>query len=213
MLSVFWSPDSRFIGFADAGKLKKVAVSGGAPQTLCDVPSTFSGGAWSRGGVIIFGYASRGLMRVSESGGAASPVTVLDPSREGLHSAPAFLPDGRHFVYRRSSDTEHSGLYLGSLDAPLEQQGSKRLVALEPDRNLTTKTVYAPSEDPALGYLLFVSNLREGLLVAQPFDNRRMEPAGEAVQKPLPPVGSTRFAPAAPGRPRPAAASLHAGGR
>ena len=40
MIGPFWSPDSRFIAFAVAGtpsKLKKVEVTGGAPQTLCDL--------------------------------------------------------------------------------------------------------------------------------------------------------------------------------
>src|SRR6185369_15944502 len=32
----FWSPDGQFIAFFADDKLKKVAVSGGAPQTLCD---------------------------------------------------------------------------------------------------------------------------------------------------------------------------------
>jgi DNA-binding winged helix-turn-helix (wHTH) protein/Tol biopolymer transport system component len=34
----FWSPDSRFIGFFASGKLKKIEVSDGAIQTLCDLP-------------------------------------------------------------------------------------------------------------------------------------------------------------------------------
>jgi len=34
--SSFFSPDSRWLAFSGAGKLKKVAVSGGAPQTICD---------------------------------------------------------------------------------------------------------------------------------------------------------------------------------
>ena len=33
----FWSPDSRYIGFFAGRKLKTVPVSGGPPQTLCDV--------------------------------------------------------------------------------------------------------------------------------------------------------------------------------
>src|SRR3989441_1452433 len=32
----FWSPDSRFIGFFAGGKLRKIDVSSGPPQTLCD---------------------------------------------------------------------------------------------------------------------------------------------------------------------------------
>jgi serine/threonine protein kinase len=43
----FWAPDSRFIGFFAAGKLKKVQVAGGPPIVLCDALSG-RGGTWSR---------------------------------------------------------------------------------------------------------------------------------------------------------------------
>jgi serine/threonine protein kinase len=76
----FWSPDSRFLAFDQNGKLKKVDVSGGTRQTLCDVPGAWRSGDWSRDGVIIFGSAGHGLMRVSDSGGPVSPVTSIDPS-------------------------------------------------------------------------------------------------------------------------------------
>src|SRR5262249_36173319 len=41
----FWSPDSRFIAFIAAGKIKAVEVTGGAPKELCDVTDV-SGGTW-----------------------------------------------------------------------------------------------------------------------------------------------------------------------
>jgi Tol biopolymer transport system component len=173
--NLFWSPDSRFIGFSAQGKLKKVSVSGGPPQTLCDFAGFFRGGAWSRNGVIIFGDQRHGLMRVSESGGTPSPLTIPDSSRNGpvVEADPAFLPDGRHFVYRRDSGSGgQSSLYVGSLDARPEQQSSQLLMATE------SNVVYAPSGDSARGYLLFG---REGSLMAQPFDNRRMAVVGEAV--------------------------------
>jgi len=171
---VFWSPDSRFIAFAVTGKLKKVDASGGPPQTLCDLSASWSGGAWSRAGVIVFGAQGKGLMRVAEAGGTASPLTTLDSSRgEIIHADPSFLPDGRHFVYRRySTAIEKSGIYLGSIDAKPEQQGSRLLVAND------SSPAYAPSPNPAMGHLLFV---REGSLMAQVFDTRRLELAGEAV--------------------------------
>jgi hypothetical protein len=53
----FWSPDSRFLAFAQTDKLKKVEVPGGTPQVLCDVPGDWRGGGWSRDGVIGFGSA------------------------------------------------------------------------------------------------------------------------------------------------------------
>ena len=35
----FWSPDGRFVAFDAGGRLKKLDVSGGLPQTFCDLPS------------------------------------------------------------------------------------------------------------------------------------------------------------------------------
>jgi hypothetical protein len=176
----FWSPDGRFIAFATTSKLKKMEASGGPAQTLCDLPALWRGGAWSREGVIIFGTAALGLMRVSETGGAASPLTNLDSTLsliESFHGFPAFLPDDRHFVYLRYSGAETSGIYLGSLDAKPEQQSSKRQVATN------SYAAYAPSPEAgasnsSMGHLIFV---REGSLVAEAFDARRLELAGEAV--------------------------------
>src|SRR5215469_6840237 len=109
----FWSPDSRYIAFATAGKLKKVEASGGPVQTICDRGGdVLLGGAWSRGGVIVFG-TSQGLVRVPEGGGMLSPLTTIDKSREPRHYAPTFLPDGRHFLYLRASNMLGGGVYLG----------------------------------------------------------------------------------------------------
>jgi serine/threonine protein kinase len=47
---LFWSPDSRWIGFATFDRLKKVEVTGGPPQTICELPFAFRGGAWNRDG-------------------------------------------------------------------------------------------------------------------------------------------------------------------
>src|SRR5262249_52137571 len=43
---VFWSPDSRFIAFQSGNKLKKIDVSGGPPQPICDTSAIVLGGAW-----------------------------------------------------------------------------------------------------------------------------------------------------------------------
>ena len=111
------------------------------------------------------------LLRVSAAGGAPSPVTTLDRSRqETFHSYPSFLPDGRHFTYFRAG--RPNGTYLGSLDTKPDGPLPQRLVTA------STSGVYAPTADPAMGYLLFVS---EGTLMAQRFDNRRLELQGEPI--------------------------------
>jgi hypothetical protein len=84
----FWSPDNRFIGFFTDGWLKKIEVTGGPVQTLCEavVPS---GGAWSRSRVILIGGGRRGVVRVSEAGREVTQATDRDISRqEGFHGWP-----------------------------------------------------------------------------------------------------------------------------
>jgi eukaryotic-like serine/threonine-protein kinase len=170
----FWSPDSRFIGFQSEGKLAKIALSGGPAQALCDVQGTVVGGSWSREDVIVFADTARGLMQVSAAGGVASPLTTVDPSRkEVIHVLPFFLPDGRHFLYLRASRSpENTGAYVGSINTKPEDQDSKRVLAT------TYAPVYVPSSDSGTGQVLFV---RQGTLMAQPFDSHRLEPFGEAV--------------------------------
>ena len=171
----FWSPDSRFIVFDTGGKLKKFDVSGGPPQTLCDLSALAVGGSWNHDGDIIVGNLEGGLLRVRETGGAVTPVTVLDPARkEEYHLLPTFLPDGRHFLYLRISPSapEASGIYIGTLDAKPNEQSATPLLPY------AVGITYAPAAVSGPGHLLF---LREGTLLAQPFDATRLALSGSPV--------------------------------
>ena len=82
---LFWSPDSRFIGFwsnAD-GTLKAIERTGGPVRTLCDPPVDFAWGTWNGAGVIFFSSGDE-LFRCSALGGGPTPVTALDESEHGL---------------------------------------------------------------------------------------------------------------------------------
>ena len=177
-LPTFWSPDSRFVAFAAGGKLKKVDVTGGPVITICDAPAVIVGGSWNRDGMIIFALNFGGVMRVPASGGVASPVTALDPARREItHVFPTFLPDGRHFLYLRFSNTAAgSGVYVGSLDVKPEEQSTTLLLPT------TFGPVYVPRSDSVAastrGHLLF---RREGTLMAQPFDDRTFKLSGDSV--------------------------------
>ena len=102
------------------------------------------------------------------AGGEAKPVTTLDSARqETLHARPAFLPDGRHFLYHATAaQAENSGVYVGSLDS----KDSRRLLAGG------SNAVYAAAAS-AQGYLLFT---RGETLMAQPFDAMKLQLSGEA---------------------------------
>ena len=161
----FWSSDGKFIGFFADGKLKKVDVSGGQPQVLCDAPNG-RGGTWNRDGVIVFtpdGFG--GMFRVSSSGGSPVEMTKLDASRlETSHRWPVFLPDGKHFLYlgaNFSGQVENNAIFLGSLNSQ-----ERRLLV-----NTSANAAYA---DP--GYLVY---LRDKTLVAQPFHRQRYVLSGE----------------------------------
>jgi len=165
--SAFWSPDSRSIAFFAAGKLKTLDLQSGAAQTVCDTPIGRASGTWNREGVMLFETTERPeIYRVAASGGQPARLRPVDSaSGEIRHSAPQFLPDGRHFIYFVQSDRpENAGIYLGSLDSA----AGKRLV------NSNTNAVYA-GLSPRLGYLLFT---RGADLLAQRFDGARLEVSG-----------------------------------
>jgi Tol biopolymer transport system component len=161
----FWSPDSRFLGFFAEGKLKKIEVSGGPAQKICDAPSG-ADGSWSPEGVILFdGTPNDPIYRVSAAGGTPVVAVKTEASRKETTVAwPEFLPDGRHFLYRATGQKPEDNAYrIGSLD-------STESKALAPAQTLVT---YTPP-----GYLLFV---RDKTLVAQPFDAKALKTTGEPI--------------------------------
>jgi hypothetical protein len=68
----FWSPDGRSLGFMQRGKLKRIDISGGPAQVLCDAGVAF-GSAWSSAGVILFPPRIGSLFQVPEGGGTPNP--------------------------------------------------------------------------------------------------------------------------------------------
>ncbi len=159
----FWSSDGREIAFFSEGRLKRIGADGGPVRTICESGSGFSG-AWNRQGMILFTREfGTPIVAVSAAGGTPQPVTALDAaSGEVAHFHPAFLPDGRHFVFvARNMDPEKTSVMLASLDS----KDVRRLFHAD------SAAVFA---DP--GYLLFA---RDNALFAWRFDPRRLELVGD----------------------------------
>jgi Tol biopolymer transport system component len=151
----FWSADSRQIGFFADQKLKRIPAGGGPTAIIADA-SNPRGGTWSKDNVIVFSPDFQGaLLRVPASGGAAVPVTHLDPNKHSTHRWPFFLPDGRHFLYiatnHAGGDPRANGIYFASID------GGEPCLLIPSDSN----AIYASGE------LLFHA---QTALMAQPFD-------------------------------------------
>jgi len=169
----FWSPDSRFVGFFTGSLLKKIDITGGPPQTLCDA-NQGRGGAWNKEGVIVFGLREGPLMRVPVAGGSPVEVTKLDRSKgEGTHRWPIFLPDGRRILYMsgpNGNDNNKNVIMLGALD----NKETRQIVGV------SSNVQYAD------GYLLY---RRESTLMAQPFDPKKADFTGD----PVPLIEHIRF--------------------
>lgn len=102
-IAPFLSPDGLWVGFFAEGQLKKIAVTGGAAQTLAPAPDT-RGGAWSENDTIVFSpskVAGTRLMRVSSAGGNVEPVGSLADG-EVIQVWPQFLPGGKGVLYTGS---------------------------------------------------------------------------------------------------------------
>ncbi len=155
----FWSPDGKALAFFANGKLQRVVVAGGPPQTICDAPVPF-GGTWA-GDVILFaGHLDDPIQRVDANGGTPKPVTRFGTGEEA-HRWPSFLPDGDHF------------LFLG--DAPRTEDHHIRLGSLK-DGSSVVLTQAVTNARYARGDVFFV---RGGSLLAQKLDLSAKKLTGE----------------------------------
>jgi hypothetical protein len=143
----FSSADGSALGFFGPGRgglqLMTAAWPGGAPTPIASAPFPL-GATWSRAGTILLApdVILSGLFRVAVTGGEMTTATTLDLQRgDNAHSWPAFLPDGVHYLYYvRSTDDTRRGVYLGRLDRPSSDAGS-RLFQSE------SSAVYVPLQD------------------------------------------------------------------
>jgi len=112
----FWSPDSKNIGFFAGNRLNRIDVQTGAIQSLA--PAVVGrGGSWSKDGQIVFcNTVNKGLARVPATGGEVVTATKLIALGAESQRFPAFLPDGRNFLFVIDWSNDHDGLYTASID-------------------------------------------------------------------------------------------------
>jgi hypothetical protein len=164
-------------------KLKKIDLTGGSVLTVFDPhEGLLTSASWGANGVIIFGQfapsgSAKGLLRIPEAGGNATLVTAVNSAAgEQIHAFPWFLPDGRHFLYTvGNADAEKTAVYVGDVDSKNPAQNRRMLISY------AANAAYAPLGPASQGYLMFV---REGVLMAQPFDADAARTMGDAVPVP-----------------------------
>jgi serine/threonine protein kinase len=161
----FWAPDSKQVAFFENSQLKKISISGGLAQLVCEAQYG-SDGSWGSAGVIIFdGRLTDSMRQVAATGGTASAASRMDHEhKETMNAWPHFLPDGEHFLYLADKDSSANDFNL--------KVGSTKTL-----EGKTLVTVNSPAEY-SNGYLLYV---RKDLLVAQPFDPSSLKVTGEPI--------------------------------
>ena len=160
--SPMFSPDGRWLAFDADGVLKRVAMSGGTPVTICDAPGGVTG-VWLPDDTIVFATnTGRVLQRVAASGGTPEALTALDHARgDTRHLLPRAIADARSILFTIVA-------------------GATRHVAT---LNLDTRAVQLLTEG---SHATFVSQnaivfAREGSLWGARLDGQQMAVAGSAV--------------------------------
>jgi Tol biopolymer transport system component len=168
--SVGWSSDGRAIAYISEGKLMTASVDGGPPRVICDARPEGTP-AWHGDTILFTQYSTQpgGLFRVSAAGGKPELLVQHTVGRAGIIGLPwwpQFLPGGNRFLYLTLTQHGQGGsgeheLRVGSLD------GQPTTAVPLP---IDSRAVYSS------GRLLYV---RDGTLLAQPFDPERARPTGE----------------------------------
>src|SRR5207253_11261103 len=96
----FFSPDGNWIGFSQGAALRKIAVSGGPPTTICELASPIFGASWGDDGSIVYALERDGVWRVRAAGGTPERVTQPDRKKGELkHLLPQMLPGSRGVIF------------------------------------------------------------------------------------------------------------------
>jgi serine/threonine protein kinase/Tol biopolymer transport system component len=160
----FFSPDSQWLGFFASGKLKKIAVQGGAAVTICNASSA-RGGSWSEDGTIVFTPDLRAaLLKVPSAGGTPQPLTTLDQQAEEVTERwPEVLPGGKAVLFTSSTkggNYEDADIVVYSMSA-----GQRKTVL-----HGGYFGRYVPT-----GHLVY---MHDGTLFAVAFDLKRLQATG-----------------------------------
>ena len=163
----FWSPDSRFVGYAAHGELVKIPMEGGTPVRICKLPNGFRRANWSSDGETIVFADATGLFTVPARGG--------EPTRLLAHNHiehPSFLDldHGRRAVLyqAREHDPRH-GIYILVIG-----ESKPRFLMYSASSN--PYPAYSPT-----GHIIYADGMGDSLAIwALPFSLATLQPTGKA---------------------------------
>jgi len=155
-----FSPDGRSLAFYSIpeGRIKRIAVSGGAAVAICQADLPF-GMSWSAAG-ILFGQGNKGIMRVSPDGG--KPEQLVSVKGDQFAHGPQILPDGQTVLFTLAEGTS-------------PDLWDRALVVAHSLKSGERKTLIEGGSDARYlrtGHLVYALG---GVLYAVPFDPQRLQ--------------------------------------
>jgi serine/threonine-protein kinase len=132
---------------------------------LAELSSWPMGAWWTPGGNLLLGSEREGVRRVPAEGGPAQEITTVDRSRESGHRLPSPLPGGRTLV-------------VSTIPLTFGVEARVEVVSLTNGERKVVVENGADGQYLPTGHLVFV---RQGVLMAAPFDLRRLELAAPPV--------------------------------
>ena len=163
--SFAFSPNGRWVAYAEGNALRKISVDGGAAVSLGSGPTIVYGLSWSVSDTIYVG-SNNGLTSIPAGGGEVRAVTRAEPGGPVIPQRwPLVLPNGRNVVVAQGR--------AGT--------GNVRLAAVSTTTGLTT-VFDIPATAPMgfqHGQLVYVTDA--GTIMAVTFDAEAARPSGEPI--------------------------------
>jgi serine/threonine-protein kinase len=166
--TVFWSPDSKWIGYTTETSIYKVALLGGGAIKVADAESDVDwdlGGGWTSDDRIIY-REDKFIAEVAARGGKPAPHLMVNDETEVDFHSPTVIPGADVVLF---IEHRRNGAYaLAAYD------GEQRVVLTDSDDQVIDSPTYCPS-----GNVLFVRGFGPRSLWAIGFDPRKMRVTSE----------------------------------
>jgi serine/threonine-protein kinase len=118
----FFSPDGQWIGFLQAGSLKKVPTAGGVPITICENLQS-RGASWDHDGSLVIATLTGELARIPS--GSCVPISLTRPDQTTAptrHWFPSVLPGGRGILFSVVAPNRPEASMIAVLDPRTQEQ-------------------------------------------------------------------------------------------
>jgi serine/threonine-protein kinase len=161
-----FSPDGHSVAFYADNSIKRIAVTGGAPFTVCPSDSPF-GINWDETGIVFAPASKPGVFRCSPNGGTPEQLAAVSDGEQA--QSPQLVAGGSALLFAISKST----------DGP--NRWDKGQIVLQTLKSGTRKTLVAAGSDPRYlptGHLIYALG---GIEFAVAFDPVRQEVMGAAV--------------------------------